>query len=101
MIKLFIGLFFLTTMLQAASSETKCLNDLKAMSDAYYIGVKSEHLNKNDIAISYFKQSISSSYEAIQSCQNHPNYSSNEIYDYITSSEITINTIEEKEYLLY
>lgn len=98
MIKLFTGLFIIVTALHSNSSQSRCLNDLKAISDNYYSGVKLEYINNYDEAIDLYRLSISSSYNAIQSCQYHIEYNPNDIYDYITASEIKINTLQEKQF---
>ena len=94
--KLLLGLFVVSTILNAANNT--CLNDMKNMSEHYYNGVKSTYVKEYEKAIKDNEQSIEYAYNSMQSCTNNPLYNESEIFDYIISSEININNLREKLY---
>ena len=96
--RLFLGLFVVSTILNADYDDKTCLNDMQNMSEYYYNGIKSTYEKEYAKAISDNERSIGYAYKVMQSCTNNPLYDETEIFDYIISSEININNLREKLY---
>ena len=95
MLKIIAGLFFIVTVVQSNIESQDCQKNLTDMVKFYYVAEKKMDFKYNEKAIVYFEKSYSSSYLALESCQDESIYDFNHIYNYIIASENKIQKIKE------
>ena len=93
MLKLFLGLFFISTLLNATLSEKNCKTDLNNMIHLYSKAQRAYFEKNYKKAINEFEASSKASYSALESCDS--NYDFNIMYNYIIESENSIYKIQE------
>ncbi len=93
--KLFLGLFFIITFLNAEIKERYCQEDLDSMIVHFYSGERAYNEKDYNKAMTKFQISKNASYSALESCAENNNYDFNLMYNYILGSENKMYEIEE------
>lgn len=92
MLKLFILFLFTLTLLQANSSDERCLTDMKEMFQNYYDAGKKH-------SIELYQKSIYAAQSAIEECSGQDNYDFDIMYEFIQESQkkIDLYTLKQSE----
>jgi len=93
MIKYILVFVFVTAILQANYDEANCKSEVKEFIYQYSLGEKLYNEKKYLEATQSFEKSKKFAFLALESCKEDLYYDS--MYEYITSSEIQINMIED------
>ncbi len=96
MLKLFLGVFFITTLLSAEFNEKNCKTDLNNMISLYYVGEKAYDEKDYKKALIKFQASSDASYCALKNCEDTHDYNFEIMYNYILESENKIYKIQEE-----
>ena len=93
MFKFFIASIISLTFLQASDLKDSCEKDMSEMFSSYYQAQKAQRLGETKEALVGYENSISSSYMALQNCQDKPEYDYEIMYGFILESEKAIGSL--------